>query len=130
MGTEWKIMMDAYDPDNMRFADLKVLRSQHGKVWVTDSQCYENVYQAHGYYIQIAAYSIIEHIWANRPDGEYIEPILAVVTKEEPPDKELISFLTKTEPLSVFLDMRCNQCAYCRGTKVLTGTRNYREYEL
>jgi hypothetical protein len=119
-GTQWKIKIDSYHPD--KIVDLKVMRSMErvmGKSFV----------EHWGYDLQMAIYSAVE--------GRELATYLAVVTKQDPPDKELISVprwrrvelledVKKSMPR--ILDVkagriqprRCGVCEYCRSTKMLT----------
>lgn len=119
-GTLWKIKIDSYHPD--KIVDLKVMRSMErimGKSFV----------EHWGYDLQMAVYSAVE--------GRDLATYLAVVTKQSPPDLEIISIprwrrvelleeVEKTMPriLAVksgeFPARRCGVCEYCRSTKVIT----------
>ena len=119
-GTKWKIKMDSYHPD--KIVDLKVMRSMErimGKSFV----------EHWGYDLQMAIYAAVE--------GRDIATYLAVVTKQDPPDKEIIS-VPRWHRLELLEDveknmphvlavksgeippMRCGVCEYCRATKMLT----------
>lgn len=119
-GTKWKIKMDSYHND--KIVDLKVMRSMErimGKSFV----------EHWGYDLQMAIYSAVE--------GRDLATYLAVVTKQDPPDKEIISVprWRRTELLEdvehkmprilaikrgEIPPMRCGVCEYCRATKMLT----------
>jgi hypothetical protein len=150
-GVEWKILVDSYFEDEKRFGDLKVLRSLYEKFWDVDSSSYQNVFEYRGYLTQMAIYA--EVIRFNKKSDEYFEPFLAVVTKEEQPDKEIISFVSDVETVGDFVykelaivennmkriklvkdnkeyPKRCQKCDYCKSTKVLKGTKHYSNFEL
>jgi hypothetical protein len=119
-GTPWKIKIDSYHND--KIVDLKVMRSMErimGKSFV----------EHWGYDLQMAIYDAVE--------GRGLPTYLAVLTKQDPPDKEIISIprWRKEELLEeVERDMprilavksgkhpaqRCGVCEYCRATKMLT----------
>lgn len=119
-GTPWKIKIDSYHND--KIVDLKVMRSMErimGKSFV----------EHWGYDLQMAIYAAVE--------GRDLATYLAVVTKQEIPDKEIISIplWRRNELLAeVEKDMprilavksgkhparRCGVCEYCRATKMLT----------
>lgn len=119
-GTLWKIKIDSYHND--KIVDLKVMRSMErimGKSFV----------EHWGYDLQMAVYAAVE--------GRDLATYLAVVTKQTPPDLEVISIpkwrrvelleeVEKTMPriLAVksgkFPARRCGMCEYCRSTKVIT----------
>lgn len=119
-GTPWKIKIDSYHND--KIVDLKVMRSMErimGKSFV----------EHWGYDLQMAIYAAVE----NRDIATY----LAVVTKQEPPDKEIIS-IPRWRRLEILEEVetnmprilaiksgrvppvRCGVCEYCRATKMLT----------
>lgn len=118
-GTEWKIKMDSYHPD--KIVDLKVMRSMErimGKSFI----------EQWGYDLQMAIYAAVE--------GRDLATYLAVVTKQSPPDKEIIS-IPRWRRLDLLKEVerkmprilavkhglvkpeRCGVCEYCRATKVL-----------
>ena len=119
-GTPWKIKMDSYHND--KIVDLKVMRSMErimGQSFVTHWM----------YDLQMAIYAKVE--------GRDLATYLAVVTKQDPPDKNIISIprWRRMELLDeIEMDMprvlaikrgeipptRCGVCEYCRATKVLT----------
>lgn len=119
-GTFWKIKMDSYHND--KIVDLKVMRSMErimGKSFV----------EHWGYDLQMAIYAAVE--------GRDLATYLAVVTKQDPPDKEIIS-VPRWRRVELLEDverkmprilavkrgeippMRCGVCEYCRATKMLT----------
>ena len=119
-GTPWKIKIDSYHPD--KIVDLKVMRSMErimGKSFV----------EHWGYDLQMAIYAAVE--------GRDLATYLAVVTKQDPPDKEIISVprwrrvelledVKKNMPRILAVKSgeipprRCGVCEYCRATKMLT----------
>lgn len=120
-GTPWKIKIDSYHPNKM-IVDLKVMRSMDrimGKSFV----------EHWGYDLQMAVYGEVE--------GECLETYLAVMTKEDPPNKDIIHIprWRKVELLDEIESNlprilavksgreepeRCGVCEYCRATKKLT----------
>lgn len=118
-GAKWKIKIDSYHSD--RIVDLKVMRSMErimGKSFV----------EHWGYDLQMAVYSAVE--------GNNLETYLAVVTKQDPPDKDVIhipdwrreELLEEVERhLPRILEVktgqatpqRCGVCDYCRVTKMI-----------
>jgi hypothetical protein len=73
-GTQWKIKIDSYHPD--KIVDLKVMRSMERVMG-------QSFVEHWGYDLQMAIYSAVE--------GRELATYLAVVTKQDPPDKEIIS---------------------------------------
>ena len=124
-GTLWKIKMDDYDK-GVKITDWKVMRSMErimGKSFV----------EHWGYDLQMAIYGAV----VKKNTGLNLETNLSVVTKEEPPDKDIINIpewrkedlLNEVERnmphiLSVKLGeippQRCGVCKYCRATKKIT----------
>lgn len=119
-GTKWKIKIDSLHPD--KIVDLKVMRSMErimGKSFV----------EHWGYDLQMAIYNAVE--------GNDLCTYLAVVTKQTPPDLEIISIprwrreellgeVEKNMPRILAVKTgavpahRCGVCEYCRSTKVIT----------
>lgn len=119
-GTPWKIKIDSYHPD--KIVDLKIMRSMErimGKSFV----------EHWGYDLQMAVYSAVE--------GRDLATYLAVATKQDIPDKEIISIprwrrvellseIERALPRILRVKFgetpphRCGVCEYCRTTKVLT----------
>ena len=120
-GAKWKIKMDSYHPGKM-IVDLKVMRSMErimGKSFV----------EHWGYDLQMAVYAAVE--------GNDLETYLAVVTKQDPADIEIIEIpkwrreellceLERNMPRIIAVKAgqiepeRCGVCDYCRITKKLT----------
>ena len=118
-GCEWKIKIDSLLPD--KIVDLKVMRSMErimGKSFI----------EHWGYDLQMAVYSAVE--------GSDLETYLAVVTKQEPPDievihipkwrrEELLEEVSRAMPRILKVKSgevepeRCGVCPYCRSTKKL-----------
>ena len=118
-GAPWKIKMDSYHPD--KIVDLKVMRSMErimGKSFV----------EHWGYDLQMAIYSAVE--------GNDLATYLAVVTKQDPPDIEVISIpkwrrvelldeVERSMPRLLAVKSgqvepeRCGVCEYCRASKKL-----------
>ena len=119
-GVPWKIKIDSYHPD--KIVDLKIMRSMErimGKSFVTHW----------GYDLQMAIYAAVE--------GRDLATYLAVATKQDPPDKEIISIprwrrvellqeIERAMPRIIQVKSgqipphRCCVCEYCRATKVLS----------
>lgn len=152
-GAPWKIVIDSYFPDKRRFGDLKVVQSLSSKFWDSDTNQYQNIFQHFGYFTQMAIYAEVERLSDSAQRKDYFEPFLAVITKEEYPDKAIISFVSQEESLEEFIHRelamieqnmpefiaiksgkkkarRCESCDYCRSTKMLTGTRHYTSFDL
>lgn len=123
-GTPWKIKIDSLLPD--KIVDLKCMRSMErvmGKSFV----------EHWGYDIQMAVYAAVYEAVT----GVALETYLAVITKQEPPDLEIIE-IPKWHRKDVLTDVerhmprilavkrseiepeRCGVCGYCRSTKRIT----------
>jgi hypothetical protein len=138
-GAPWKIKIDAYNPDKGRFADLKTLRSIRDKHWLPE-EGWVSIVQAYGYVRQFALYAEIERIATGREMP--LDPFIVAVSKEDPPDKEVISIdqnsmvyelelITENMPRilkvknGIVEPKRCEKCKHCRLTKVLKTTTHY-----
>lgn len=120
-GCDWKIKIDSYHPGH-KIVDLKVMRSMErimGKSFV----------EHWGYDLQMAIYAAVE--------GHDLDTYLAVVTKQNPSDLEIIEIpkwrreelldeVKRNMPRILTVKAgripaeRCGTCEYCRATKKLT----------
>lgn len=123
-GAKWKIKIDSLLP--YKIVDLKVMRSMErimGKSFV----------EHWGYDLQMAVYAEVYRI----ATGRVMDTYLAVVTKQEPSDmeiihvpdwrrEELLEDVAKRVPRILELKSgraepeRCGVCEYCRSTKKLS----------
>lgn len=123
-GTKWKIKIDSDHPD--KIVDLKVMRSLErvmGRSFV----------EHWGYDIQMAVYAAVSKLAGFPREETY----LAVATKEDPPDKDIIHVpewrrneclesVEKHMPRILAIKrgeiapIRCRVCPYCRSTKILS----------
>ena len=127
-GCDWKIKMDSYLPGD-KIVDLECMWSSEPVMVVSYVEHWE-------YDLQMAVYSAVE--------GNGLETYLAVATKEDVPNLELIHIpkwrrdecLENVQKLLPhFLDVkagkaepeRCGICDYCKATKKLTGPIDYQE---
>lgn len=138
-GVPWKIKIDCYNPAGNRFSDLKTvkdIRERHyveGKGWVSFIEKF-------GYVTQLAVYSEIER--QNRNGEEWLDSYIVAVSKQDPPDKEIIMIdeeSLRMELMEVEKNMerikgikegivepkRCNTCNYCRMTKKVSAVTHY-----
>lgn len=139
-GVHWKIRMDVYNPKFSRFADLKTVKSIREKYWHED-RGYCSFVEAYGYITQMAVYSEIER--QNR-DGDRLESYIVAVSKENPPDKAVISIDEVSIEEEIYevesrmerivalksgelTPKRCEKCDYCRRTKKITSVIHYLE---
>lgn len=140
-GMPWKIMIDIYNPDTKTFTDLKTAREIRKTYWNEQTRQRENFILYYGYDIQMAVYAEVERL--SRQSGEYFNPHILVVSKEDIPDKEVINFGTGfiaevlVEKIEPYIErvrevwkgevepIRCESCDYCRSTKKLKKTVFY-----
>lgn len=144
-GIKWKIMIDSYNPLASIFADLKALKEMDGKFWNKEAQCYENFLEKYGYIVQMSVYSEIEKKTTGRK--EWLIPTMVVVTKQNPPDHEIIYF--DHEDIQQHLNIvenhiervkqvkngevepiRCESCDYCRLTKKIERIKHHKEFSI
>lgn len=119
-GVPFKIKMDSYHPGAM-IVDLKTSRSLQRIMG-------RSLVEHFGYDIQGAVYQKIE--------GNHLPFYLAIVTKEDPPDMEIVEieaselqnsldYVRRRLPHIIavkngkIVPSRCGVCPYCRSTKVL-----------
>jgi hypothetical protein len=144
-GIMWKVMIDSYNPEIDIFTDLKTLKDMDSRYWNKDSQCFENFLEHYGYKLQMAVYAEVEKKATDR--NEWLLPHMVVITKQDPPDHEIIYFdheaiqqqlnivsnhieRVKQVKSGEVLPMRCESCDYCRLTKKITRIRHYSEFNL
>lgn len=144
-GIPWKIMIDSYQPEAGIFTDLKALKEIDGKWWNSEAQCYENFLDHYGYIIQMAVYAEVEKLYTGR--DEWLLPHMVVVTKQDPPDHEIIYF--DYDAISSHLNIvknniervkavksgqvdpiRCEKCDFCRSTKKINHIKHYTEFAI
>lgn len=146
-GIPWKIMIDSYQPEVGILTDLKALKEMDGKWWNKDAQCYENFLEHYGYIIQMAVYAEVERLFVGREAGEWLIPHMVIVTKQDPPDHEIIYFdydaieqnlstvrnhieRVKLVKSGMVEPIRCEKCEFCRETKRIKRIKHYSELAL
>ena len=123
-GTLWKIKIDSFHRGD-KIVDLKVMRSMErvmGKSFV----------EHWGYDLQMAIYAEV----VRRVTGLDLETYLAPVTKQDPPDKDIVH-IPRWRREDILADVerdiprilavksgkrvpqRCGVCEYCRATKMI-----------
>lgn len=137
-GTKWKIKMDSYLP-HKAIVDLKVMKSLR-EAHYTKDYGYMNFIEYWGYDIQGAIYQEVVY----RNTGERLSFFIAAASKESEtdielmwiPDSHLKEKLVEVEsnvPQIIMLKnnecepIRCEQCDYCKHTKVLHHPINFSE---
>ncbi|MDX2330414.1 hypothetical protein GOL43_33640 [Sinorhizobium medicae] len=144
-GIPWKVMLDSYQPEVSIFADLKALKEMDGKWWNKEAQAYDNFLDHYGYTIQMAVYAEVEKRVTGRKD--WLLPHMVVVTKQDPPDHEIIYFDYDVIEQSLHIvgkhiervkavksgevePVRCEKCDYCRLTKKINRIKHFSELSL
>ncbi len=129
-GLDWKIKIDSFHLDKA-IVDLKVMKSIRDKFYLRD-QGYVTFIDNYGYDYQAAIYQKTVEL----STGKKLPFFLAVASKELEPDIEVIQIEQfKIDAALVEIEMyshrisqlkngevepdRCEQCDYCRSTKVL-----------
>lgn len=144
-GAPWKIMIDSYNQERRRNVDLKTTRSITDHIWSEEDWAKVSFVEKYRYPLQATIYSEVERIASGRNPGDWFDFYIVAVSKEDYPDKEVISLIDpdrywkelaeiearmprilqvksgEAEPL------RCERCDYCRSTKYLTGAIHYTE---
>ncbi|MEK5449530.1 PD-(D/E)XK nuclease-like domain-containing protein [Paenibacillus sp. FSL R7-0331] len=145
-GIQWKAMLDSYQP-GVVFADLKAMKDMDGKHWNKESQAYENFIEHYGYSIQMAVYAEVERKSQGRAAEEWLLPHMVVVTKQDPPDHEILYFDFDAIAASLRVvgnhiervkqvksgevePVRCESCEYCRVTKQIKRIKHFSELSL
>lgn len=94
-GVKWRVLIDSILEEENRFMDLKILKDIYEKSWNKELNIWQSIFEVRGYFRQIALYAAIHKLSTGR--STYMEPFIGVATKEEYPDKAIVSFATVTE---------------------------------
>lgn len=142
-GAPWRACLDVYRPEARQIIDIKTARSMGEKIWDDRARAKVTFLETYGYLRQAALYGEIERLAHSRGEGDWCDTYILAVTKESPPDKELISLVDRdrfAQELSYIAahmprilavkggeaePLRCGTCSYCRGTKVLDHAIHY-----
>lgn len=137
-GIQWKVKVDNLNVEKGFFSDLKTTKSLYDRYWSTKyGERYVSFIHRYGYILQMAVYQEV----IRQNFDKTLEPYIVAVTKETPPDKEIITF--DSEDLEFEMEyvkaalpsvlqvkngerepVRCEKCAYCRSTKKLNAVTN------
>ena len=146
---EWKYAIDCINHEQEFITDLKIVREIYAKTWCDTH--YEFNLAHFGYFHQVALYCHLDKIANNR--SRHYTPYLAVISKEDPPDKALINIFYNDEQFEDFLNEKllnitssldrvisvwkrelepipCGACDYCRKDLKMTKTVSYTDFEL
>jgi hypothetical protein len=129
-GIEWKIKIDSLLENAI--VDQKVMACIHSKNWSEKEKRYVNFIDYWGYDIQMAVYQEIYF----RNTGNRVPCFIAPLTSEKVPDKAIIEISQESmnsalnyvkqhiETIKFLIEgngnpVRCEECDYCKSTKVL-----------
>lgn len=127
-GCIWKAKYDVYKADE-RIVDMKIMKSIYDKFWSKETKRYVSFVENYKYNYQMNIYTMIEAIATGR--DWYLEPFLAVATKEDPPMKRIFNnFLFDMEEVQYYVKYYlpwilkiksgeidpepCGRCEWCR----------------
>ncbi|MED1954627.1 PD-(D/E)XK nuclease-like domain-containing protein [Brevibacillus centrosporus] len=139
-GAVWKAKLDVRNEESERIVDLKTVRDIRGKHWDKNLGCYVSFVEAFGYLRQMALYAELERIYYGH--SHFYETYIVAVSKEDPPDKEVIGMdqhrmdeelaeIERNMPRILAVKSgfeepkRCGTCRYCRETKQLNKVVHY-----
>jgi hypothetical protein len=138
-GTPWKFKIDVLNPERNYLLELKTTASIREAVWVSGEDGKRrptNFVEGWGYLLQAALYAEGERLF--RKGDEWRDFLCIAVSKESPPDHELIrlrdderfrqELAAVSERLPRILEVkkgaetpvRCGTCKYCRASKKIT----------
>lgn len=129
---DWKGKIDCLNLDRKYFIDLKTTRDIHKKYWNVEDHEWNSFVASWNYQLQMYVYQELIH----QTFGVWCEPYIVAVSKQDVPDKAIISIpnerLTEAELLiereqphiedvrhGRVEPTRCEHCEYCRLTKKL-----------
>lgn len=138
-GVQVKIKIDSYFPNKL-IVDLKAIKDLK-LIWNDETGCKENFIDYYDYVLQATLYQEIER----QNSGNKLPFIIAVTTKEEVPQRELLNIPQdimdfKLEFLKNYLPHiqqlkegkikpeKCGKCNYCKSIKKTTKIYNYDEF--
>jgi hypothetical protein len=142
-GTMWKAKIDVLNEDNGYFVDLKTTRSIMELQWSEKLHRRVSFIDQYDYMIQAAVYAEIERLASGR--SERLKPLMVAVSKEDPPDKAVISLDDKGRlkyeleqikyNMPRILEVRagieeainCGRCPYCRQVKKVQSMISYKD---
>jgi len=137
----WKIKIDVLNSDYGFFTDLKSTSSIRELNWSERYRQRLNFIEEYDYLVQMAVYAEIERLHSSR--DKWLHPIIVAVSKENPPDKAVISLYDEQRihmelnniednmprimavKNGVELPKRCEVCKYCRSTKIVSEMISY-----
>ena len=140
-GVPWKARLDKYLPDDRVIIDYKTCKSIYETNYNPFTKQRETFIETYGYMMRAAIYSELE----KQMTGQTSDPqfILICVSKEGPPDKEIVSLNHRARydleleqvkrNLARILQVKnhqtppkkCGVCEYCRSVKKLSTIKPY-----
>ena len=131
-GVDWKGKIDCLNLDRGYFIDLKTTQDIHKKYWSVEEHEWQPFIYSWNYQLQMYVYQELIH----QQFGVWCEPYIVAVTKQDVPDKAMISIpdekLSEAKLLieqeqshiedvrhEIVEPKRCGTCEYCRSTKQL-----------
>lgn len=131
-GLPWKCLVDYVQHDKEAVIEIKTTKD-FDQCWAFLDEKNKKVewYEEYNYWRQIA----VQRELVFQKTGKYYKMIVAAVTKQDPPDIELLAFeneariqlelmeiQSKTSRIKALLEgierpIRCGKCDYCRATK-------------
>lgn len=131
-GVDWKGKIDCLDLEHNRFLDLKTTIALHKEYWNKERRIRESFIEHYKYHYQMWVYQqLIEQTF-----GVKCQPYIIAVTKEDVPDKAIISIPTyRLEEAQYAIKIQqdhlqkakdgevrpnfCEVCDYCKSVKLL-----------
>ena len=146
-GCRWKIMIDSHNPELRRNVDLKTTRSIVDLVWDEEIWGKVSFVEKYKYVTQAAIYSEVERLAHGRPEEDWFNFYIVAVSKDDFPDKEVISMVDplryQQELTSIEGNMPrilaikagevepsgCGKCDYCHSIKQLSEAIHYKQLD-
>lgn len=134
-GTDFKCKVDAINHDMKYFSDLKTTQMLDKRLWSDKYNMMVSFVEKYDYVMQMFIYrEILQAV-----TGNYYDPYIVAVTKEDPPNKAVIEideerYVFEYEYVENLVDRvlavksgeeeaeSCGSCSYCRKSKKLTDT--------
>jgi len=134
-GAEFKCKVDAINHDMKYFSDLKTTQKLDSRLWSDKYNMMVSFVEKYDYVMQMFIYREVLHA----STGEYYDPYIVAVTKEEPPNKAVIEideerYVFEYEYVEDLVQRvqavksgeesaeACGKCSYCRKDKKLEDT--------
>ncbi len=140
-GIPWRMKMDKYCPGSRRIIDYKTSANLHELYYNVRTRERQTFVEEFGYMMRAAVYGEIER--QNRQETSFPSFLIIGVSKQSPPDKEVIlldddtrweyelevvkSKIPRIQRLKEGAEnpKRCGMCEYCRATKEIRRIKAY-----